>query len=151
MNGKFIIVENEADRQLLAAVLPSLPSEVKLVAAGGYSAALSKAATVLAYLHQDALLALDADTTDEQAALEKQQFVLDYLRGSRNGNQLELTLYKPSLLDYLTGYEDAMVAGSITTNRKPDSERREELLTVVDLAGYRELPAIKKIIAFAHP
>lgn len=151
MDGKFIIVEGELDRQLLAAILPALPPQVKLVAAGGYSAALSKAATVLAYLHQDALLALDADTLDEHAALEKQQFVYDYLKGSRNGNQLELTLFKPTLLDYLTGYMDVMAGGEIITNRKPDKERIKEVLATPDLAKYWELPAIKSIMAFAHP
>lgn len=150
MDGKFIIVEGELDRQLLAAILPSLPPQVKLVAAGGYSAALSKAATVLAYLHQDALLALDTDTTDDRAALEKQQFVYDYLKGSRNGNQLELTFFKPTLLDYLTGYMDIMTDGEIITNRKPDKERIQEVVATDDLTKYWELPAIKSIIAFAH-
>jgi len=150
MDGKFIIVEGELDRQLLAAILPALPAHIKLVAAGGYSAALSKAATVLAYLHQDALLALDTDTTDDQAALEKQQFVYDYLKGSRNGNQFELTLFRPTLLDYLTGYMDVMTDGEIITTRKPAKERIQEVLAAADLTKYWELPAIKSIVAFAQ-
>lgn len=150
MSGKFIIVEGELDRQLLEAILPALPSQIKLVAAGGYSAALSKAATVLAYLHQDALLALDADTVDEWAALEKQQFVYDYLRGSRNGNQLELTLFKPTLLDYLTGYMDVMSGGRMSTTRKSDKERIAEVLATADLTKYWELPEIERIVTFAH-
>jgi len=107
MEEKYIIVEGEQDRRLLAAIWPELASHIKLVAASGYSAALSKAATVLSYLHKDALLALDADTADDRVATEKEQFVKDYLKSSNNDNQFKLILFKPSLPDYLIGYNDS--------------------------------------------
>lgn len=152
MTGKFIIVEGEKDRQLLAAILPHLAPTVKLVAAGGYSAALSKAATVLSYLHQNTLLILDADTNDDQAAAEKKQFIHDYLKSSRNGNRFELVLFKPSLPDYLLGYEESFTNENKMLSRDIRMMRLWQDLEAnpTSFEQYQKLPGMRGIIAFAQ-
>jgi hypothetical protein len=151
MEDKYIIVEGEQDRRLLAAILPQLAVHAKLVSADGYSAALSKAATVLSYLHKDALLALDADTTDERVAAEKKQFVNDYLKSSRNGNRFELVLFKPTLLDRLLGDDEWF------TNEDKRLARNLRLVKFwnelsnnpTSFTRYQDLPALQEIRAFA--
>ena len=152
MEEKYIIVENEQDRRLLAAILPQLGSHIKLIAADGYSAALSKAATVMSYLHKDTLLALDAATTDDRAAAEKEEFVEAYLKSSRNGNQLKLVMFKPSLPDYLIGYEESF------TNEKKMLRRNMQIVRLWQnlnadpgsFTKYQALPDLEKIRAFTE-
>lgn len=151
MEEKYIIVEGEKDRRLLAAILPQLASHVKLVAADGYSAAISKAATVMSYLHKDTLLALDADTLDDRAAAEKQKFVNDYLKSSRNGNQFELVLFKPSLLDYLIGYENSWANETKMLERNIQIVRlwQELANNPNSFTQYQSLPMLQEIKVFA--
>lgn len=152
MDEKYIIVEGEQDRRLLAAILPSLASHVKLVAADGYSAALSKAATVLSYLHKDALLALDADTADDRVAAEKEQFVQDYLKTSRNGNKLALVLFKPSLSDYLIEYTGSFTNESSMLTRNIQMARLWQELNAnpASFTKYQSLPEMQEIKLFAE-
>jgi len=151
MEEKYIIVEGELDRRLLIAILPQLASHIKLVAADGYSAAISKAATVMSYLHKDALLALDADTADDRAVAEKEQFVKDYLKSSRNDNQFELVLFKPSLPDCLIGYNESFTNEAKILKRNVQMVHlwKELNANPTSFTKYKDLPALQEIKAFA--
>ena len=163
MKNKFVIMEGDDDMHLLEALLPEQLGRAEVVAAGGHSAALSAAASVLSYLKKDTLLLLDSDTTSERGAAEKRQFVESYLRPSRSGSRFELVLFEPTLLDYLLVHADSgaldqgpttgygvLVSQSQSRRKSATKHLLAQLKGSPDTRrALRQLPEITRIIAFA--
>lgn len=94
----YIITEGKLDAELIKAILPGLtenPEKIAILAAPGYSAALSIAESVLIQTQRPVLLVIDADTIDELRIREKKTFIQQYVR--INGMTCQVAFAVPSL------------------------------------------------------
>ncbi len=98
LKSAYIITEGKFDAELVKGLLPDLtgqPDEIDVLAAPGYSAALSIAESVLFQTQRPALLLVDADTDDEMRIREKKTFIEQYVRV--NGMTCQVILAVPTM------------------------------------------------------
>jgi len=81
-----IITEGKFDAEALTEILKdkNLGAEYKIISAGGYSSALSKARSLLSFGDQKVLLLLDTDSVEKDKIDEKKEFVDFYVSGKNN-------------------------------------------------------------------
>lgn len=94
----YIITEGKFDAEFIKWILPDLterPETIDILAAPGYSSALSIAESVLVQTHRPVLLVIDADTTDELRIREKRTFIEQYVRV--NGMTCQVAFAVPML------------------------------------------------------
>lgn len=94
----YIITEGKFDAAFIKQLLPDLteqPEKIDILAAPGYSSALSIAESVLVQTQRPVLLVIDADTTDEIRIREKRTFIEQYVR--INGMTCRVAFAVPAL------------------------------------------------------
>jgi hypothetical protein len=81
MTKQYFVVEGLDDEFILKSLLPQeLLQETKVIVAGGYSAALSVAQTLLTLTPLPIVIFFDTDTFTEKEIEEKKQFINSYLK-----------------------------------------------------------------------
>jgi len=96
-NKRYFVVEGQDDEFILRSLLPQeLLQDTKIIVAGGYSAALSVAQTLLTLTPLPIVIFFDTDTFSEKEIEEKKQFINSYLKRIFQ-NQLLLIPFVPDI------------------------------------------------------
>jgi len=107
MIQKIIVTEGKTDGLLLEKMFSGL-NNIKIMAASGYSSALSLASSILSHHKKPVLLLLDADSNDKTDIEKRYQFVENYLNMATPGAIFKVILFEPKMEAVL--FEDAKVA-----------------------------------------
>lgn len=92
----YIITEEAFDKQLLEKVLPSaILAKVEILSSGGYSAALSKASSILSYWHEPIILIANAQSNNNEAIRAKRSFIYEILSATASDSLFKIVLVEP--------------------------------------------------------
>jgi hypothetical protein len=92
----YIITEEVFDKLLLEKVLPStLLSKVEILSSGGYSAALSKASSILSYWQEPVILMVNAQSNNLDAVRAKRSFIYEILSATASDSLFKIVLIEP--------------------------------------------------------
>lgn len=99
LNGLYIVTEWDFDKDLVEMVIPEqYQQKVSVLSAGGYSAALSMARSILSARHQArTILVVDADATDERDVAEREDFIRTYMHRISGDDRFAILLQKPEI------------------------------------------------------
>lgn len=117
MTLRYFVVEGKEDEAYLRLLLPSnLIQDTKIMAASGYSSALSTVQTLLTLTPLPISFFFDTDSCSEEKTVEKKQFIQSYL-----GNPANLTLvpFEPEI-EILFFYKKTLLESII--DKKIDDE-----------------------------
>lgn len=122
LNGLYIVTEGDFDKDLIEILVPEQYQEkVSVLSAGGYSAALSMARSILSARHKaKTILVVDADTVDEKDAEEREDFIRSYMHRISADNRFAILLQKPEIEAVF--FEDKSALENLTGKAYTDLE-----------------------------
>lgn len=122
LNGLYIVTEWEFDKKLVEMIIPEeLQERVSVLSAGGYSAALAMARSILSARHQsNAILVVDADTLDEHNIQEREDFIRSYMNRISADERFAILLQKPEIEAIF--FEDKSALEHLTSRSFSDLE-----------------------------
>ena len=92
----YIVTEEAFDKLLLEKVLPSaILANVEILSSGGYSAALSKASSILSYWHEPIILIANAQSNNNEAIRAKRSFIYEVLSATASDSLFKIVLVEP--------------------------------------------------------
>lgn len=99
LNGLYIVTEWDFDKELVEMIIPDdLQERVSVLSAGGYSAALAMARSILSARHKsNAILVVDADTLDDHNIQEREDFIRSYMNRISADERFAILLQKPEI------------------------------------------------------
>lgn len=173
MNQNIVVVEGDRDRILLESLLRSMSNQhgLRVIAAGGYSAADSLARSILIRGIANVALVVDADSIDPRAIDERRGFLNQSLGEVPTHSKWRVFVIAPevevllffdrSILERFVGhevsetdlvrghYEPKKVLADLMRNGKHPTSF-EQAFAGLDLSAIREAPEVKELFRFVR-
>ncbi len=122
LNGLYIITEDDFNKDLVEMLVPEeYQGKVSVLSAGGYSAALSMARSILSSRHQsNTILVVDANSNNDDNIEEREDFIRSYMHLISNDDRFAILLQKPNI--EVAFFEDKDALESLTGKDYSDLE-----------------------------
>jgi hypothetical protein len=145
----YIITEEAFDKALLEKILPStLLTNVEILSSGGYSAALSKASSILSYWHEPVILMVNAQSNNMEAIRAKRSFIYEILSATASDALFKIVLVEPEF--EVLFFQDIDILKKLTNGKVSELEfnsgRFNPKNTLMSLFGFKKSSQALKVI-----